>query len=47
MENMEQPQKAGKSFFNLAGFGRRMEFWIIGEMLRQGLDVYRPLGWLR
>jgi hypothetical protein len=43
MENMEQPKKAGKSFFSLAGFGKRMEFWIIGEMLRQGLDVYRPL----
>jgi len=43
MGNMETPKKTGKAFFNLAGFGRRMEFWIIGEMLRQGLDVYRPL----
>ena len=26
-----------------AGFGKRIEFWIIGEMLKQGLDVYIPL----
>jgi len=26
-----------------AGFGKRIEFWIIGEMLKQGLDVYVPL----
>jgi hypothetical protein len=26
-----------------AGFGRRMEFWLIGQMLREGLDVYVPL----
>ena len=38
-----QPAKAGKSFFQLASFGKRMEFWLIGEMLRHGLDVYRPL----
>ena len=31
------------SFRNTASFGTRMEFWIIGEMLRQGFDVYRPL----
>jgi hypothetical protein len=45
MENVaaSSEAKAGKSFFHLASFGRRMEFWIIGEMLRQGLDVYRPL----
>ena len=43
MGNVEQPKKADTSFFNRAGFGKRMEFWIIGEMLRQGLDVYRPL----
>ena len=43
MTSVEQPKKANTSFFNRAGFGKRMEFWIIGEMLRQGLDVYRPL----
>ena len=26
-----------------AGFGRRMEYWLIGKMLREGLDVYVPL----
>jgi hypothetical protein len=26
-----------------AGFGRRMEYWLIGQMLREGLDVYVPL----
>jgi hypothetical protein len=45
MENTVAPSqaKAKKSFRNTASFGTRMEFWIIGEMLRQGLDVYRPL----
>jgi len=43
MANAKRSSKPGKPFFSLAGFGRRMEFWIIGEMLRQGLDVYRPL----
>ena len=32
-----------KSFRHSASFGKRMEFWIIGEMLRHGLDVYIPL----
>lgn len=31
------------SFRNSAGFGRRMEYWIIGRMLKEGLDVYVPL----
>jgi hypothetical protein len=26
-----------------AGFGRRMEYWLIGQMLREGLDVYVPV----
>lgn len=26
-----------------AGFGKRMEYWIIGQMLKEGLDVYIPL----
>ncbi len=26
-----------------AGFGKRMEYWIIGKMLKEGLDVYVPL----
>jgi hypothetical protein len=33
----------GKRFRHLAGFGKRIEFWIIGQMLKAGLDVYIPL----
>ena len=35
--------KPGHSFFQLASFGKRMEFSIIADMLREGLDIYRPL----
>jgi len=39
--------KAGKLFASpfrhSAGFGRRIEYWIIGRMLKEGLDVYVPL----
>ena len=31
------------TFRHSAGFGRRMEYWIIGRMLKEGLDVYVPL----
>jgi hypothetical protein len=31
------------AFRHTAGFGRRMEYWIIGRMLKEGLDVYVPL----
>ncbi len=31
------------SFRNSAGFGKRMEYYIIGLMLKEGLDVYVPL----
>ena len=30
-------------FRHSAGFGKRIEFWIIGRMLKEGLDVYLPL----
>jgi hypothetical protein len=30
-------------FRHAAGFGKRIEFWIIGQMLKEGLDVYIPL----
>ena len=30
-------------FRNRAGFGEQIEFYLIGEMLREGLDVYVPL----
>ena len=31
------------SFRHTGGFGRRMEYWLIGRMLKEGLDVYVPL----
>ena len=30
-------------FRHTAGFGKRMEYWIIGRMLKEGLDVFVPL----
>lgn len=33
----------GKSFRQLAGFGKRMEYKLVGDMLMEGLDVYLPL----
>lgn len=33
----------GRTFRHSAGFGRRIEYWIIGRMLKEGLDVYVPL----
>lgn len=32
-----------KSFRNSAAFGKRIEYWIVGRMLKEGLDVYMPL----
>lgn len=32
-----------RSFRHSAGFGKRMEFFIIAEMLAEGLDIYTPL----
>jgi hypothetical protein len=31
------------SFRNTAAFGKRMEYYIIGLMLKEGLDVYIPM----
>jgi hypothetical protein len=31
------------SFRNKAAFGKRIEYWIIGRMLKEGLDLYLPL----
>jgi hypothetical protein len=31
------------TFRHSAGFGKRIEYWIIGQMLKEGLDVYVPL----
>ena len=33
----------GKRFRTLAGFGKRIEYWLVGRMLKEGLDVYLPL----
>jgi hypothetical protein len=35
--------KIARPFRHAAGFGKRIEYWIIGEMLKEGLDVYVPL----
>lgn len=32
-----------KSFFQLASFGKRIEHYLIGQMLKEGLDVYLPV----
>jgi hypothetical protein len=32
-----------KTYRHSAGFGKRIEYWIIGLMLKDGLDVYVPL----
>lgn len=31
------------TFRHSAGFGKRIEYWVIGLMLKEGLDVYLPL----
>ena len=31
------------SFRHSAGFGKRIEYWIIGQMLKEGIDVYVPM----
>jgi hypothetical protein len=30
-------------FRHSAGFGKRIEYWIVGLMLKEGMDVYIPL----
>jgi hypothetical protein len=37
------PETVMPQFRRSAGFGKRIEFWIIGQMLKEGLDVYVPL----
>ena len=32
-----------KPFRTLAAFGKRIEYWIVGRMLKEGLDIYLPL----
>lgn len=31
------------AFRHSAGFGKRIEYWVIGRMLKEGMDVYIPL----
>jgi len=31
------------TFRHNAGFGKRIEYWVIGRMLKEGMDVYIPL----
>ena len=33
----------GVSFRHSAGFGKRMEYYLVGQMLMEDLDVYMPL----
>ena len=35
--------KTQRTFRNSAAFGKRIEYWIIGRMLKEGIDVYVPL----
>jgi hypothetical protein len=31
------------AFRHSSGFGKRIEYWVVGLMLKEGLDVYLPL----
>ena len=39
----EETVPAGKRFRHTASFGKRIEYWVIGRMLKEGMDVYVPL----
>lgn len=36
-------EKIGKSFRHNASFGKRIEYYVVGLMLKDGLDVYLPM----
>jgi hypothetical protein len=40
---LETENNKSKTFRSTAGFGKRIEYWIIGRMLKEGMDVYVPL----
>lgn len=42
-ESPSQPKKVKRTFRHSAGFGKRIEYYIIGLMLKEGLDVYVPM----
>jgi hypothetical protein len=37
------PRSVVRSFRSSAAFGKRIEFYVVGLMLKEGLDVYLPL----
>ncbi len=41
MSNSDRAES--KRFRSTAGFGKRIEYWIVGRMLKEGMDVYIPL----
>jgi len=43
MSPVNDKNNALRTFRNSASFGKRIEYWIIGEMLKEGLDIYVPL----
>jgi len=43
MDGIIEQRKMIRPFRHSAGFGKRIEYWIIGQMLKEGLDVYVPL----
>ena len=43
MSNKLTEENMAKAFRSLAGFGKRMEYKLVGDMLMEGLDCYLPL----
>ena len=35
--------ESSKKFRHNAGFGKRMEYYVMGRMLKEGIDIYVPL----
>lgn len=42
-KNEQERKPKSTSFRHSAGFGKRIEYWIAGLMLKEGIDVYMPL----
>lgn len=43
MREKPSPPTITPPFFELASVGKRMEFSLIADMLREGMDIYRPM----
>ena len=43
MSQEKEESRIGLAFRHSAGFGKRIEYWIISRMLKESLDVYLPL----